>query len=172
MPIAKRVSVEIDWGKVEKPIYTRNTLDTEKTPEKVVNGILKIESAAFFLNTLSDSEKQKVTPGYFLGPIDFLENLSRRLEITNQKIFLRVGLTARSGLFDEAIANSKDIMPSGISADDPGWLVIKEGLKERKLTVKDEGMVVFYLNLPDIPDGYVLDQSTYEIIYFEVVLDK
>ncbi|MDP3697105.1 MAG: hypothetical protein Q8R55_03665 [Candidatus Taylorbacteria bacterium] len=172
MPIAKKVSVAIDWSQVEKPIYNRETLDTQKTPEKTVNGVLRIEGAAFFFASLSNSERQRFLPDYFLGPEDFLKNLSSRLEITNQKIFVRVGLRARSGLFDEAIANSKDIMPSGISVEDQGWFVIKEGLKERKLTVKDEGMVVSYVNLPDIPTGYILDQRMREIFFFEVVLDK
>lgn len=172
MPIAKKVVVAIDWSKVEKPVYTKNTINTGKTPEKVVHGQLMIESAAFFLNNLFNTEQQKLLPEYFLDSKDFLENLSNRLDVTNQKIFVRLWLRSRSGLFDETIASAKDIMPEGVSADDSGWHVIKEGLKERKLTIKNEGVAVFNVNLPNIPDGYILDQMTKETMSFEVVLDK
>ncbi len=172
MPIAKKVTVAIDWSKVEKPVYTKNTLNTEKTPEKVVRGQLMIESAVFFLINLFNSEQQKLLPKYFLSPEDFLENFSNRLEINNQKIFVRLWLRSRSGLFDEIVIATKDIIPDGISADGSGWYVIKEGLKERKLMIKNEGVVVFYVNLPDIPDGYILDQKTHGIVNFEVVLEK
>ena len=81
-------------------------------------------------------------------------------------------MRARSGLLDEAIANAKDIMPDEISSDDDGWYVIKDGLKDRKVTIKNEGTVMFSVNLPNFPDGYVLDQNFKEIFVFEVVLDK
>lgn len=173
MAIVKKVPLKIDWAKVEKPIYTKETLDTRKDVEKVVQGLLRIEGSTSFLHYLSNSERQKFTPEYFLGPEDFLANLSSRLEITNQKVFVRIFLKSRSGLFDEAIANVKDIMPQDVPmTDNTGWHVISGGLKERKTTVKDEGMVVFYTDLPQIPSGYVVDPRMQEIFNFEVVLEQ
>jgi len=172
MPIAKKVTVAIDWSKVEKPVYAKETIETEKVSEKVIRGMIRISGAEFFVNTLSSGEKQKLLPEYFLGPEDFLENLSKRLEINNQKIFIRVALRAKSGLLDEAIVSAKDIMPNGISSDDDEWYVIKGGLKDRKVTIKNEGVVMFSVGLPNIPDGYVLEQNFQEIFVFEVVLDK
>ena len=173
MAIAKKVPVKIDWTKVEKPIYTKETLDTQKDAEKVVKGFLRIESAASFFHTLYGSEKQKFMPEYFLGPDDFLANLSSRLEITNQKVFSRIFLKSRSGLFDKAIASAKDIMPQDVpAADNTGWYVISGGLKERKTTMKDEGVAIFYVDLPQIPSGYVIDQSMQEAFIFEVVSEQ
>lgn len=120
MPLVKRVPVKIDWTKVEKPIYAKDTLSTGKDAEKVVQGFLRIDCAATFFNNLFGSERQKFVPEYFLGPEDFLANLSSRLELTNQKVFARVFLKSRSGLFDEAIANAKDIMPPDVPADKAG----------------------------------------------------
>lgn len=172
MAIVKKVSLKVDWTKVEKPIYTRETLDTGKDVEKVVQGLLRVEGPTSFLNYLSNSERQKFMPEYFLGSEDFLANLSSRLAITSQKVFVRTFLKSRSGLFDEAIANAKDIMPQDVpAADNTGWHVISGGLKERKTTVKDEGMVIFYTDLPQIPSGYVIDPRMQEIFNFEVVLE-
>jgi len=171
MPIAKKISVKIDWSKVERPVYTKETVDTDKVPEKTVQGMLRINGAQLLLAGLSDNEKQKFFPGYFLSPEDFLENLSSRLEITSQKLFVRVAVRAKSGLFDEAITSAKDIMPSGVSVDDSEWQIIEGGLKERKVTVKNEGVVIFNVNLPDIPKGYVVDQLLDEFFLFEIVLN-
>ena len=173
MAVVKKVPVKIDWAKVEKPIYTKNTLDTGKDAEKVIQGLLSIEGAAAFFNNLYGSEKQKFMPEYFLGPEDFLANLASRLEITNQKVFTRIFLKSRSGLFDEAIANAKDIMPQDVPVEgNSGWHIISGGLKERKTTLKNEGVSIFYVDLPQIPSGYVIDQRMQEVFIFEVVLEK
>ena len=172
LPIVKRVTVKIDWDKIEKPIYTPETNDTEKISEKIVSGMLSIQSSRFHLNSLTSEESQKILPGYFLNSEDFLGSLSRRLDITNQKIFVKVGLRSRSGLFDEAMAKSEDIIPIGIMSDENGWQVVEGGLKEKKVTLKDSGVVIFDVNLPDAPDGYIFDQEIRENIQFEVVLEK
>ena len=171
--IAKTVSVKIDWNKIEKPSYTKETLDTEKASEKVVQGLLRIESATSFFRNLYGSERQKFMPEYFLGPEDFLENLSSRLEATNQKIFARIIIKSRSGLFDETIAKAEDIMPKEVLENkESGWYIIEGGLKNRKTNMKNEGVVVFYLDLPSMPSGYVIDQQFSESVFFEVILDK
>lgn len=169
--IAKKLLVRIDWSKVEKPIYTRNTLDTEKDSDKVVGGMMSIRSGAVFLSQLTTGEKQALAPEYFLGADDFLENLSRGLEVNNQKIFVRVALQSRSGLFDEEMARAEDIMPEGLPENDSGWQVIEGGLKSRKKTLKNDGRIIVYLDLPPIPDGYVVDQRMNEGLVFEVVLE-
>lgn len=172
MPIAKKVQVQIDWSKVERPVYTVKTPNTQKSLEKIVNGELRIESAASYFGNLSNLEKQIFTPEYFLGPEDFLANLSSRLKLTNQKVFVKVKIRSRSGLFDETVAKAKDIMPDQVLADDSDWYVIGEGLKERMAIVKNEGMETFYVDLPDIPTGYVLDQRIQEVFPFEVILEN
>lgn len=172
MAVVKKVPVKVDWANVEKPIYTNDTLDTEKESEKAVHGLLRIESATAFFRSLFGNEKQKLMPEYFLGPEDFLANLSSRLEITNQKVFTRVFLKSRSGLFDEAIAGFQDIMPSDVPMAHKGWYVISGGLKERKTTLKNEGVVIFYVDLPQIPSGYIIDQNMQEAFIFEVILEK
>ena len=172
MPIAKRITVKVDWDKVERPSYTSEINVTEKVSEKIVGGVLSIQSSNLYLMSLSGEEKQRVLPGYFLNPEDFLENLSRRLDITNQKIFVKAGFRAKSGLFDEIMAKSEDIMPTGITADEDGWHVIRGGLRERKVTLKDSGAVYFNVSLPDSPDGYIFDQGINEFIQFEVVLEN
>lgn len=173
MSIAKKVPVRIDWDQVEKPVYTRDTLDTDKASEKIVRGSISISSAMVFFNSLSNNEKQKLRPGYFLGAEDFLENFSRQLEAGNQKIFVRVTVKSRSGLFDDKIVKTEDVIPADVTDNtEAEWYVIKGGLKERKTTVKNEGRVIFYLDLPQVPDGYIIDQSVGELLFFEVVLDK
>ena len=171
-PIAKRVTIKIDWDKVEKPVYTSETNYTEKVSEKIVYGMLSIQSSQFYLNSLSGEESQKIFPGYFLNAEDFLESLSRRLDITNQNIFVKVGLRSRSGLFDEVMAKSSDILPTDIMSDENEWQVIEGGLKERKVTLRDGGVVVFNVSLPNAPSGYVFDQEIHEFVQFEVVLEK
>ena len=136
-----------------------------------MRGILSISSSSSFFNNLTSSESQALMPQYFLGAGDFLENLSRRLGINNQKVFVRFVMKARSGLFDDQIANAKDIMPQDISGETSGWHTIDGGMKERKVTVKNEGVVVFYLDLPQVPDGYVVDQNLNEVVFFEIVLN-
>ncbi len=170
--IAKKIPVQIDWSRVEKPVYTKDTMDIDKNVEKVVGGMLTVDSATSFFNNLAVSERQKFQPEYFLNSNDFLENFSRSLERTNQKIFVKVMLRSRSGLMDEAIANAKDIIPSDVSSDDKGWKIIVGGLKERKNTVKDGGLEIFYADLPDIPSGYVIDQRMHEVFRFEVISEK
>ncbi len=175
MPIAKRVSVKIDWDKVEKPVYTALTNDKDKTREKIVGGWLSIQSSnvyVFGLSVGASEESQRILPNYFLNADDFLKNLSARLSLTNQKIFTRVKLRARSGLFDEVVAQSGDIMPIDIMANENGWHVIKDGLKERTITLKDEGIVTYHVDLPDAPNGYVFDQTINENVLFEVVLEE
>lgn len=172
MPIAKRVTVKIDWDMVEKPVYLLQTNNKDKVPEKVVLGWLGIQSSKFYLSSLSDEENQRILPKYFLNSDDFLEKLSRSLDITNQNIFARVGLRSRSGLFDEIAARSKDIVPADITANENGWHVVKGGLKERIITLKNGGSVIFFVDLPEAPNGSVFDQHINEIIHFEVVLEK
>jgi len=169
--IAKKATIQIDWSQVQKPVFTKDTPDIDKTSEKIVRGILSISSSFSFLNNLTSSESQALMPQYFLGAGDFLENLSRRLGINNQKVFVRFVMKARSGLFDDQIANAKDIMPQDISGETSGWHTIDGGMKERKVTVKNEGVVVFYLDLPQVPDGYVVDQNLNEVVFFEIVLN-
>lgn len=172
LPVAKRVTVKIDWGKIEKPIYTLKTNDKDKVSEKIVGGWLGIQSSKFYTLSLSNEESQKIFPKYFLNQDDFLENLSMYLGLTNQKIFVRTGLRSRSGLFDETMAKSENIMPTDIVADENGWHIIDGGLNKRSITLKNEGVVIFYLNLPEAPNGYVFDQGINESILFEVVLEK
>lgn len=173
MAIAQKMPVKIDWDKVEKPVYKKDTLGTDKDSEKIVWGTLRIDSAGLFFNSLSNSERQKIFPDYFLGAEDFLENFSRRLEATDQKIYLRVGLRPRSGLFDEAIAQAEDIMPEGVVDNTSSeWHVIEGGLTKRKNTVKNENIVIFYVDLPQVPNGYIVDQRMSENIAFEVVQEN
>lgn len=171
MPIVKKVQVKIDWSKVERPVYTADVADIDKVAEKVVGGVLRIQSSNYYVSMLTSEEKQRVLPEYFLGPGDYLSSLSRSWEITNQNIFVKIGFRSRSGLFDETLKDSGDIMPD-ITADSTGWIIMREGLKERKITLKNEGAVFFDIPLPKAPIGYVFDKDINETIMFEVVLDK
>lgn len=173
MAIAKKIKVQIDWSKVEKPVYKKDTLETDKSSEKVVRGVLTIDSSSGFFNDPNNDERQNFIPDYFLGVEDFIESFSRRLEATNQSIFIRAYLRARSGLFDETMAKSEDIMPKDISDDTgTGWYVIEGGLTKRKEIIKNNNMVLFPVNIPPIPSGYVVDQGIDENMYFEVVLEN
>lgn len=172
-PLAKRLRVTIDWDKVEKPIYSKATVETDKVSEKMVQGVLTINSSTWFYRMVSSfggSEKQKFMPDYFLKPEDFLENFSNQLEATNQKLFARVALRARSGLFDKIIAETENLIPESLKENgSPDWHIVAEGLKERKSTIKNEGAVYFYIDLPPVPNGYVVDQNLNESFTFEVV---
>ena len=170
MPIAKRVIVRVNWNKVEKPVYLSQTNDKDKVPEKIVRGQLLLQSSGFYLNSLSSEEHQTILPKYFLDPDDFLNSLDKRLDITNQKIFARVGLRSRSGLFDEVTAVSENIVPTDITTNEQGWHIIKERLKERMITLKNSGFVMFFVDLPEAPSGYVFDENINESVYFEVIL--
>ena len=126
-----------------------------------------------FFRALNDNEKQKLRPKYFLGAEDFLEKFSLQLGVGNQKIFVKILVKSRSGLFDDEIAKAEDLIPADVTDNTgTGWYVIKGELKERKMTVKNEGVVIFYLDLPRVPDGYVVDQTMDEGLLFEVVLDR
>ncbi|MDP3792968.1 MAG: hypothetical protein Q8Q89_04570 [bacterium] len=173
LSIAKKVKVQVDWDKVEKPIYAKDALDTDKVAEKRVNGSLGIYSSGWFfqvINQRGGEERQKLNPDYFLGVDDFLKNFSRLLEATNQKIFLMVVLKSKSGLFDKKIEATKELIPQGIPENgSSGWHVIAGGLANRVETVTDEGSVVVYPELPKIPDGYVVDRNLHDGLFFEIV---
>ena len=171
--IAKSIPIKIEWDKVEKPVYKKDTLNTEKASEKVVWGALVINSAAMFFSTLTNGERQKFLPEYFLGPEDFLDHFSGQLEITNQKIFIRVNVRPKSGLLDETIAQAEDIIPKEAVADnDSEWYVIRGGLAGRKNTVREENVIFFNFDLPQALGGYIFGQNMFESISFEVVLEN
>ena len=158
---------------MEKPVYKTDTLNTEKASEKVVWGALVINSAAMFFSTLTNGERQKFLPEYFLGPEDFLDHFSGQLEITNQKIFIRVNVRPKSGLLDETIAQAEDIIPKEAVADnDSEWYVIRGGLAGRKNTVREENVIFFNFDLPQALGGYIFGQNMFESISFEVVLEN
>lgn len=171
--IANNIPVEIDWNTVEKPVYTKDTIDTEKSFEKVIKGMLSIYSSRMFLAMIEFSDnRRKFISDYFLSPDDFLDNFSRLLEATNQKVFVTVSTRAKSGLSDEQIAKNDDIIPAEVpERGGAGWYVINGGLKERKKIVSNSGTVTFYPDLPPVPNGYIVDPEMMEKMSFEIVLE-
>ncbi len=168
--IAKKIPVEVDWDKVEKPVYTKDTSETDKVHEKIISGLVRITSTKYFFQGLSSDERQRFMPEYFLGADDFLENLSRILEATNQKLFAKVIIRSKSGS-DEEAAKVEDIMPDNISEDTgAGWHIIDGGLTKRKTTPRNQNQIVSYINLPQVPGG-VVDQGIDEGLRFEIVLE-
>jgi hypothetical protein len=175
-PIAKKIKINIDWANVEKPVYTKDTMEIDKTSEKRVTGSLGIYSSEWFASIVGQSgnpeEKQLFTPEYFLGADDFIENLNRLLISTSQKIYLRVALKGRSGFFEERAAKAENLMPSGVSENDRSWYVIDGGLKTRRTTLANSGSIVFYPELPSIPSGYTIDRNMRDGLIFEVVSEN
>jgi len=177
MPIAIRLTIQIDWDKVERPIYGQDVMDTDKISEKKIMGSFSVYSASYFYNTIvnliSNEERQTFRPDYYLGVEDYLENTSRILESTKQKIIIRVSLKQRSDLSEESVENDEgdNLIPAEVFSNENEWVVIDGGLKNRK-TNRREGPVVTYPELPLLPDGSILDQGTNVNITFEVVLEN
>lgn len=171
--IAKKVPVEIDWNTVEKPVYTKDTIDTEKSFEKVINGVVSVYSSSMFFRLVEVSDdRRKFIPDYFLSPDDFLDNFSRLLEATNQKVFVTVSTRAKSGLFDEQMAKNDDVIPAEVPEKGGAeWYVINGGLKERKKIFNNSKTVTFYPDLPPVSNGYMIDPEMMERMFFEVVLE-
>lgn len=166
----KKLLVGVNWDKVEKPVYTKDTLDTDKQAEKTTFGFLYLYSAdnlgrALFL----DSEKHIYNPQYFLNADDFLDLLSNRLRITSQRIFAKIYLKPRSGLFGQSLVPGQD--NPNQSNHGSGWTIQAEGLKERAFTVKNEDSVPFNIDLPLVPSGYVVGSQIFEVMRFEVILN-
>lgn len=172
--IKKSVVFKINWSDVEKPLYAKETKEIQKEQEKVVSGRLCIYSSDFFESFLTDEEKQLCDPAYFLNPENFLNYFSLKLQRTNKKIYAKVQVKARSGLFDEQVAMVKppasDLIETPLESEEK-WTIIQDGLNDREISIKDEGTVSFPFEFPSIPPGYIISKLI-EIIPFEVVSEK
>lgn len=170
--LEKRMAVKVDWSKVEMPIYTKETLDTEKKGESIVGGALQFISGRLFQKTTSglpESERKKLLPDYFLSAQDFLEFFQNRLQATDQKIVGRINIRAKSGLFEEKIAKAESVVSAEVEQEKDGWHIVWGGIKERKETVKNEGFVSFPIEFRPVPSGYIVNPFLSEIFPFEVV---
>jgi hypothetical protein len=168
--ISKKLPVAVSWDKVEKPVYTKDTVDTDKQAEKIVIGSLHVYSPdKFDQNLFLDSERQIYRPQYFLNGDDYLNYISSRFRITSQRIFAKVYLKTKSGLFDQAPSTVQNDQVEGVVRD--GWMV-SGGLKERMFTVRNESSIPFYIELPAVPSGYVVGSDISESLRFEVVSEK
>ncbi len=163
----KRVVVPIEWSKVEEPIYTVDTKDTEKKGEKTVNGRIELYTVESFKPLLSDSERNQEEPKYFLNATDFLTFFKKSLARTNQRLFAKLYVQRRSGLLDAAILNSDSLIPSD-SHETEGWQLIPGGLQERRIPLLDELFIPVIVELPPIPAGYIISgvkiSTSFEIV--------
>lgn len=168
----KRLTIKIDWDKVEKPIYDKNTLDTEKKSESIVGGALLFISNQLIQKNpalLSEQEREKMWPKYFLSVADFLKFFQQKLQTNDQRIYARINLRAKSGLFDEKIAGAESILSAEAGKETDGWHLVFGGIRNRKETIKKEGSVTFQVELPPVLSGYIVNPFLLETSAFEVV---
>ena len=168
LAIEKRLTVKIDWDQVEKPVYSRSTKDTEKEGEKRVGGSLSLFSASGYYGSLSGNEAQVENPSYFLNSKEYLALFSKKLQFKDNRVFLKVSLDAKSGLYDRRINSSDSVVSDKVDDETNGWHLMKGGVKERNITIKNEGNVSFRFELPVIPTGCVVELGG-EYFGFEVV---
>lgn len=168
--IEKRIVVPVDWSKVEKPVYHKNTADIDKENEKIVNGLLQLYSSDNLLSTLPPQKRAEMLPEYFLNKEDFLGSFSRRMKITNQKFFGQFAVRAKSGLFDQLNDEAEEIVSRDVADEKDGWHIIPGGLEKRIRTSKESSLVFMDIDFPLVPSGYILSNMIVERFYFEVVL--
>ncbi|MBI2057359.1 MAG: hypothetical protein HYT63_00005, partial [Candidatus Yanofskybacteria bacterium] len=168
LALEKRMPIPINWNEVEEPVYTRETRNVEKEPEKIITAVIKIFGADVAKTLLSGKEKQDLFPDYFLGPEDFLKSFSGRLRFADKGLFGAVAVRAKSGLVEEKIANAESVV-SDQAENAEGWHVVDGGIKSRKTTIKSDNFVKFNIQFPPIPSGYVIDPNLSETAVFEVV---
>lgn len=164
--LSRHVKVPFDWDKIEKPVYTTGTKDTEKQEEKVVGGVLSIYTASVFSEVLSDNEKEVVFPLYFLDAKNYLDHFRQRLERGNRMLYARATVRKRSGV-DDASPESPVPAHGELVDSGDGW-VIGKGLNERRVTVEKEKHIRFPANLPPVPPGYMV-ATIKRFLPFEIV---
>ncbi len=169
MAFAARVRVNIDWPKVEKPVYTFDTSNLDKEYEKKVFGVLTL-SGRMGINQLIE-QREKVS--YFLNPDDFLQSISASSIPDNRNLFAEISLTARSDLSNEQTNGEENIIdPAFLDEKKREWSPIAGGLKERALMPRRTNLIYPDVNLPSVPAGYVVDESINLVLQFEVVLSN
>ena len=169
MAFAARIRVDIDWFKIEKPVYTFDTPNLEKEYEKKVSGVLTL-SGHMGINQLAE-QREKVL--YFLNPDDFLQSISASSVPDNRNLFAEIFLTARSGLSDGQTNSEENIVdPAFLDEKKREWSPIAGGLKERALMPRRTNLIYPNINLPSVPAGYIVDESINLVLQFEVVLPE
>lgn len=168
--LEKSLKIKIDWEKVEKPIYTKETKTPEKEEEKIINGQLQIFSRASLRTFLTENEKRAFLPNYFLSPEDFLQFFAKQLTLFNQGLFGRVLMQARSGLAEDDVAFSENVINNQEQENgNGGWRIIKGGLTSRKTNKKKEDFITSLIEFPPVPSSYVIDPQLREELIFEIV---
>lgn len=165
--MSRSVPVTIDWSQVEEPTYTAETKNTEKQDEKIVGGAFTVYTAEHFATYLSENEKERVFPAYFLNAQDCLEYFKRTLARNNKVLFARVAVRKRTGQTPEP-ADQKELSLTGPRSVQNGWTVSRRGLSERRVTVHQDGALLVTLDMPEPPGGYTIASSV-KSISFEVV---
>ena len=167
--LEKRLEIKIDWDKIEEPVYTKETKETEKENEKKVSGALGIFTLASGQASLTEKERQDLFPSYFLGPEDFLQSFSRRLKLANKGFFGRLDIQAKSGLPDAKPDSGESILSDKTKSEQENWHIIEGGIRTRKTASKNLDYVNFSINFPPIPSGYIIDPKASAGLQFEVV---
>ena len=167
--LEKRLEIKIDWDKIEEPIYTRETKETEKENEKKVEGVLRIFTLASGQASLTEKERQELFPSYFLGPKDFLQSFSRKLKLANKGLFGRLDIQAKSGLPDTKSDSGESILSDKTKSEQENWHIIEGGIRTRKTASKNLDYVNFSINFPPTPSGYIIDSKVSDGLQFEVV---
>lgn len=168
--LEKRMVIPVNWKMVEEPLYSKDVREIEKEEGKIVRGVFRIFGQFQYVPALLESEKQKLLPEYFLSAEDFLDFFSRQLQTSDQKIYGKIILQAKSGLFEKAQATAGNLLSPQAREDKSGqWHILDGGLKKRQYTIKDEGLVAFYVDFPFLPSGYIISLDLNKNFYFEVV---
>jgi len=155
MAISRSIPVNIDWSKVETPQYTASVSDTNKKPEKIVYGSVQLYTSNAYAAHLTDSEKEKELPSYFLDKSEYLQTLKHVLNLTSKKLFMRSVIKKRSGLTVADSTEDKSPIPSGGEVKN-GWTLHQDGLTTRPSSVKDVPFVYSMQELEAIVGGYIL----------------
>ncbi len=167
--LEKRMTVHVDWSKVEEPIYTKDKKGTEKENEKIINGLIAIFGSAFVQIRFSEEEKQVIFPDYFLGPKDFLKSFSSRLSLIDHGLFGRLFTQAKSSVVDQEVATAESVVSDKAVTDEKGWHLVSGGIKAKKNSVKKENLISFQIQFPPVESGYVVYSKINETLLFEIV---
>lgn len=172
--LSKKMEVDISWDLIEKPVYDEASKESAKEYSKKVIGTLSIYSSFQHAMSLSDNERNIFYPKYFLNAQDFLEYIERTLSLSSRSVFAKTKIKAKEGLFDAILASNKKNNYSDIrgNVDEKDWTITEGGINTRKIDIKDEGKVPFYIDFPLVPSGFVVSADLSEDFEFEVVLKR
>jgi len=164
------IKVEVDWDKVQKPVYTLDTKDLDKMQEKRVPGSIDIYGSAWVDEHFLAQQNLDYRPNFYLNAEDYLDATSKWLGITSQRLFGRAIFRAEDANIASGV--SQERINGSTAAQLNEWKIIPEGIKEKKTIPDNSHRITFPIEFPKVPSGSIVDPDIHIEVMFEVVLEK